>query len=345
MTFFSISYISTQSLHSRLLSQYSMFRPFLGFQFLRCLPSAVILLLVLPISSAKCYYPNGKVDSRYRQCPNSLSCCLQGESCLSNGLCFTGNFGILYRGLCADTSWPIAECPRACYTGNSPKTLSLLIKNLPNHPSRLIEIADGWANLFQCNTSSTLLTCSHDVSAGTACLAKNALGTFEYQTANVTVAQNGVSHRDHFPTNTTARNLTSQTTSQTLASLTGIPSSTCPSTVTYNKTQLVAIGAGLGAGLGLPLIIIGGALIYCNKRKRREQRDRQQESEQPKEREKDDQYQHQYQPQTTEERHINNHMHRRTGTIWKPSELRSSFAAQNELWGSYHGRAELPGSI
>ena len=140
-----------------------------------------------------------------------------------------------------------------------------LLKDSPFYSSPSTEMANSWANLFQCNASSTLLTCSHDVSAGTACLAEYALGTFESQSAKVTVARNGISHREDLPTNTTTSDSTRDTASPTLATLTAAQSSTCPSTVTYNKTQLVAIRAGLGAGLGLPLIIIGGVLIYCSK--------------------------------------------------------------------------------
>lgn len=81
--------------------------------------SAICLLFLIPTTYATCYFPNGKTNSGYRQCPNSLSCCAEGEACLSNGYCFTANFGILYRGLCADKTWPISDCPRACYEGNN----------------------------------------------------------------------------------------------------------------------------------------------------------------------------------------------------------------------------------
>jgi hypothetical protein len=70
--------------------------------------------------TSSCYYPNGDTDKNYKKClGDSLACCLEGESCFSNGLWLTANFGILYRGLCADKTWPISKCPRVCYEGMS----------------------------------------------------------------------------------------------------------------------------------------------------------------------------------------------------------------------------------
>jgi hypothetical protein len=99
----------------------SMLRTGFGFRTLYLLPSIIILLYLASTSSATCYFPNGQIRSDYIQCPGALSCCLKGESCLSNGLCFGANLGVVYRGLCADESWPIALCPRACYEGKLPR--------------------------------------------------------------------------------------------------------------------------------------------------------------------------------------------------------------------------------
>ncbi|PWY91732.1 hypothetical protein BO94DRAFT_533187 [Aspergillus sclerotioniger CBS 115572] len=86
-----------------------------------------LLYLTLPLLSttpsttasetdtATCYWPNGDTDTNYVPCPNSKSCCLRGEACLSNGLCYGPKLNIAYRGACTDDSWPISECPRVCY--------------------------------------------------------------------------------------------------------------------------------------------------------------------------------------------------------------------------------------
>jgi hypothetical protein len=203
-------------------------------------------------------------------------------------------------------------------------------------PSAQLEIDDGWANLFQCNTSNTLWTCSRENSTQVACQQKNALGTFHYTSANMTVAQNGIQVFENSTSNATSCDSANRTPSPTLVN--SAASNTCPSTVSYNKTQLVAIGAGLGAGLGIPLLSVGGLLLYCSQGKRRQRgKLQQQQQQQP-------QYDYQYQGQTLMKQNSSRDQNRQSGSNWKPSELRGSFAG-NELAGSTHGRSELPGSF
>lgn len=84
-----------------------------------------VALLALLFSAASChatcYFPDGSTATSMVTCPDSKSCCGKNQACLSNGLCFGADLGVIYRGSCSDKSWPIADCPRACYTG----TLSL----------------------------------------------------------------------------------------------------------------------------------------------------------------------------------------------------------------------------
>ncbi|KAJ5548736.1 hypothetical protein N7513_005970 [Penicillium frequentans] len=259
----------------------------------------IALILLIPTSYAKCYWPNGDTQDDYVQCPSGLSCCLKGETCLSNGLCFTANFGILYRGACADESWPIAECPRACYT----------------------EIDSGWANLFQCNTSTDLLTCNHDyTSAGVVCNG-NGVGTYDgYTSANVTAAQVGITD-DATTINTTNTTSTSDNGSTNTGS-SKITATTCPSTTSSkSNSELLVLGIGLGAGLGVPLLIATGLLIYCSGQNRKQKKEIQRISE----------IAPTVRPQT-----------------WRPdrskrAELYTSFVYP-ELEGSNTGKTELPGS-
>lgn len=72
--------------------------------------------VLVPSTTAECYWPNGDVAGSYVSCPDSKACCLKGEACLSNGLCYAARYNIAYRGACTDSSWPIADCPRVCYT-------------------------------------------------------------------------------------------------------------------------------------------------------------------------------------------------------------------------------------
>lgn len=127
------------------------------------------------------------------------------------------------------------------------------------------EIPDKWANMFQCNASRELFTCARDdVSAVTACRPERALGTYTYVSANMTVAQNG----KEVVNTTTSTNVSSSET-VTMTSIATGSSSTCPTTISYNKTQLIAIGAGLGAGLGIPLLIAASLAVYYGGWKRR----------------------------------------------------------------------------
>ncbi|KAJ6115046.1 hypothetical protein N7486_000824 [Penicillium sp. IBT 16267x] len=264
----------------------------------------IALIILIPTSHATCYWPNGDTQDDYVQCPSGLSCCLKGETCLSNGLCFTANFGILYRGACADESWPIAECPRACYT----------------------EIDSGWANLFQCNTSTNLLTCNHEyTSAGIVCNGYG-VGTYDgYTSANVTAAQVGITD-DATTTNTTNSTSTNSTSTyndgSTSTDSSKLTVTTCPSaTSSKNDSELLVLGIGLGAGLGIPLLIATGLLIYCGGQNRKHKKEIQRISEIPR---------------TPRPQNLRPGLSNR-------AELYTSFTYP-ELEGSTAGKMELPGS-
>ncbi|KAI5464245.1 hypothetical protein BGZ63DRAFT_401211 [Mariannaea sp. PMI_226] len=86
-----------------------------------------ILLLaptILPVVSAACYYPNGKLAPNDVPCRDDISnsvCCGQGYACLSNGICqATGDelqkeHATEYvRGSCTDRNWRSSACPLFC---------------------------------------------------------------------------------------------------------------------------------------------------------------------------------------------------------------------------------------
>ncbi|CAI7678198.1 unnamed protein product [Penicillium pancosmium] len=155
----------------------------------------------------------------------------------------------------------------------------------------------------------------------------------------MTVAQNGMPTSENTRSNATSCDSANRTATVTPTLANSDAGRTCPSIVSYNKTQLVAIGAGLGAGLGIPLLLVGGLLLYCSQAKRRQKEQLQEQNQQL---QQQSQYDHQHQLQMSE--NLSQDMKRRTGSKWKPSELRSSFAG-NELAGSTQGRSELPGSF
>ncbi|RDW76290.1 uncharacterized protein DSM5745_06282 [Aspergillus mulundensis] len=73
--------------------------------------------LLLRVSTATCYYPNGNPATDDVQCTSGdkSACCGSGSICLSNGLCMgiVQPFG-LSRGSCTDPSFEIDECTNAC---------------------------------------------------------------------------------------------------------------------------------------------------------------------------------------------------------------------------------------
>lgn len=96
---------------------------------MRCLTLLSSLLFLSIVSASTCYWPSGKVaGDNWLQCTGSKHCCAENEACLSNGLCVAGTYMTVYRGACADKSWPISECPRVCYEGKS--SLVLIIRCL-----------------------------------------------------------------------------------------------------------------------------------------------------------------------------------------------------------------------
>src|SRR4051794_14141968 len=55
------------------------------------------------LDSGSCAFPNGQQATGYVVCnptASQTSCCLEGEACLQNGLCY-GAIGFMYRGACA----------------------------------------------------------------------------------------------------------------------------------------------------------------------------------------------------------------------------------------------------
>ncbi|KAJ5917171.1 hypothetical protein N7466_010725 [Penicillium verhagenii] len=145
--------------------------------------------------------------------------------------------------------------------------VQMKLGQLQNVPELAIQIDSGWANLFQCNTSTNLLTCSHeDTSAGVVCNG-NGLGTYNgYTNANVTAAQVGITE----DTTTTTTNTTSLNSSSSTSS---IPDST---TSSNTNSELLALGIGLGVGLGVPLLIATGLLVYFGGQNRKQKKQIQQ---------------------------------------------------------------------
>ncbi|PWY68430.1 hypothetical protein BO70DRAFT_382782 [Aspergillus heteromorphus CBS 117.55] len=226
------------------------------------LSSLTLLLLLLALSAttrvsatstqnATCYWPNGDTDTDYIPCPNSKTCCLRGEACLSNGLCYGPKLNIAYRGACTDDSWPISECPRVCYE----------------------EIPDQWANLFSCpNSSTNVFTCGYAGWATDVC--DTNLGTWLWDSGNVTVGQNGMAGLSTTTTTiTTNCSANGSTTTETVMGYTtggnNLTAFQSESARSSKGISPVALGTALGAGLGVPLLVVSAFLVYFCVRMRR----------------------------------------------------------------------------
>jgi hypothetical protein len=88
-----------------------------------------LLLILLPVSAATCYFPNGAIARDYLPCTNQAfsTCCLPAYTCLSNNICTfiplnrDPDSNIDYvRGACTDSTWNSTSCPKFCNNGNPP---------------------------------------------------------------------------------------------------------------------------------------------------------------------------------------------------------------------------------
>ncbi|KAF7128385.1 hypothetical protein CNMCM5793_003115 [Aspergillus hiratsukae] len=229
-----------------------------------------LLTLLTPVT-ATCYWPNGDTDTNYTPCPNSKSCCLKGEACLSNGLCYGAALNIAYRGACADKSWPAQDCPHVC------------IDTIPDH----------WANLYSCpNSSTNVFACGYAGWATDVCAAN--LGQWKWVSGDVEVAKNGDSTsasasmvQDIITTTSSVSGEATGTprgtitgdiiTTTTTGSATTTPSAgtgtgtatNTPADSADTSISATTLGAGLGVGLGVPLLVVSGLLIFFMRMRRR----------------------------------------------------------------------------
>lgn len=188
------------------------------------------------------------------------------------------------------------------------------------------EIDSGWANLFQCNTSSDLLTCNHEyTSAGIVCNGYG-VGTYDgYTSANVTAAQVGITDgasTTNTPNKTSTDSMSTYNNGSTKTASSTRIVTTCPSTTSSkSNSELLVLGISLGAGLGVPLLIATGLLIYCGGQNRKQKKEIQQISEIP----------------------LTARPHTLRRGPPNRAELYTSFVYP-ELEGSTTGKMELPGS-
>lgn len=79
------------------------------------------LVMTLALTNAsgirQCWYPDGVTPAaQHVPCYTSgeSHCCLEGMTCLSNGLCMNAGSGVFSRDSCTDPTWSAAICPTLC---------------------------------------------------------------------------------------------------------------------------------------------------------------------------------------------------------------------------------------
>lgn len=214
-------------------------------------------------SIRSCYWNNGSTTLStgydYRSCdangPNGVSqCCLIGEACLSNGLCFGSRIGLEYRGACTDKSWSqnTTACPRYCSTGK---------------PS-------GWANMLPCPgyAHQPQIWCSSSSSAQP-CTSGESGELYEYTPGNIMfivndtdIAASGSSPSLESGSSTSSPasgNPTSSHTDGSAAEASGGGVSSAHSCVASS------VPIGVGVGIGIPLLLACSVLGWLLVRERR----------------------------------------------------------------------------
>lgn len=93
--------------------------------------SWLLLSWIAVTHAATCYYPDGSISSNMTPCPDSQTCCGTAHACLTNGLCFGANLGVIYRGSCAKKSWPEVDCPNVCWGMSCPYPDWFLTAQIP----------------------------------------------------------------------------------------------------------------------------------------------------------------------------------------------------------------------
>lgn len=81
----------------------------------------IILLTAASYATARCYFPDGTLDTKSFVCNTtavdsggSSACCSAGDDCYDSGTCYQGWSGIAYRNTCTDPTWKSAACPQFC---------------------------------------------------------------------------------------------------------------------------------------------------------------------------------------------------------------------------------------
>ena len=228
-------------------------------------PSIVFSVLLWRRIQAQCYYPDATSEPRDTVCnasaPVSL-CCQNGETCLTNGLCFSQWNTSINTGTCTDKSWTSSNCFQQCVA-----TLGI------DHGIHTLYRCND--NQWCCSTGGNITSCCNDlgvnlfvmkdpdaVMGGSGFLAGLSIAPVETQTSTSTAPSSSSATSNAIDTGPT-RSYSSDAGSKTTATQTPYPE--------HNPSVSDATKTGLGAGFGVGLPLLAGltlALVFLRRLRR-----------------------------------------------------------------------------
>lgn len=240
-------------------------------------------ILVLAQDARSCYWPNGTDvavgNNSYFPCSSSgpSSCCLEGEACLSNGLCYGAEWGNTYRGACTDSTWTTSYCPQLCLAEGDSMFKLQLASRVNVGADKMNKGIWPWANIFNCESGQWW--CGG--SGSTWC--KSGTNAFLYNWSHGTVlgiATNSSGVLASSKSTSTATAVSSSSTGSTAGSSSTASGDASAATATVTVTaaattdddkvsKSVPIGVGVGVGVPLALAAIAFAALWARERKKR----------------------------------------------------------------------------
>ena len=226
-------------------------------------PSIMFSLLLWRRIQAQCYYPDHTSEPRDNVCnasaPFSL-CCQNGETCLTNGLCFSEWDTSINTGTCTDKAWNSSSCFQQCLP-------SLGI----DHGIHTLYRCNG--NEWCCSAGGNITSCCDDegvelftlkeadgVMGGTGLLSGLTIAPVESLQRSTSTAPSSASATSNAIDTGPTKSYSSAAASKTTDTETPDPKSTT-SAIDATKT-------GLGAGLGVGLPLLAGltlALVFLRR--------------------------------------------------------------------------------
>ena len=226
-------------------------------------PSIALSLLLWRRIQAQCYYPDSTSEPRDIVCnasaPISL-CCQNGETCLTNGLCFSKWDTSINTGTCTDKTWSSSSCFQQCLP-------SIGI----DHGIHTLYRCTG--NEWCCSAGGNITSCCNDggvdlfnlnnpdgVMGGTGLLSGLTIAPVESLQTSTSTAPSSASATSNAIDIGPTKSYSSAAARETTDAETPDPKSTT------SASDATKTGLGAGLGVGLPLLAgLTVALVFLRR--------------------------------------------------------------------------------